>query len=168
MEEGRRTPPCLTLMISFCPKQKTCTFYAMLLTADWRILRFIILCRKRVIHHNFWFSTHNELTSNKQEMNLEAVTFYGTFKHLMQPRSLTWFNLTSQPVFIFLVTLPSTFCCNLQAHGLLHEQFLLQTQTCNRPSLPRKDYGFHLSCHFSLRTHCNSTLHQWLEAITSL
>ena len=86
----------------------------------------------------------------------------------MQPRSLTWFNLTSQPVFIFLVTLPSTFCCNLQAHGLLHEQFLLQTQTCNRPSLPRKDYGFHLSCHFSLRTHCNSTLHQWLEAITSL
>ena len=76
--------------------------------------------------------------------------------------------MTSQQVFIFLVTLPSTFCYKLQAYSLLHKQFLLQIRTCNRPSLPQKGYKIHLSCHFSLKTHYSSTLQQILWAVTSL
>ena len=56
----------------------------------------------------------------------------------------------------------------IQAHSLFHTQPPLQSRICIRPSLRQKGYKIHLSCHFSVRTHCNSTLQQKLGVITSL
>ena len=83
--------------------------------------------------------------------------FQRTFKHLIQSRWLTWYDLTPPAV-----SLPSTVAHRIQAYILLHAQPLLQPRTCSRPSLPPKEYKIHLSCHFF---HKNS-LQQYFAAKT--
>ena len=55
----------------------------------------------------------------------------------------------------------------IQTQSLLYTPLFLQSRTCNRFSLPPKVYETPLSCHFSERAHCNSTLQQELVAITN-
>ena len=87
--------------------------------------------------------------------------FQRTFKHLIQSRWLTWYDLTPPAVSVFPVTLPSTVAHGIQGYTL-HTQPLLQSRTCNRPSLSPKGYKIHLSCHFF---HKNS-LQQYFAAKT--
>ena len=88
--------------------------------------------------------------------------FQRTFKHLIQSRWLTWYDLTPPAVSVFPVTLTGTVAHRIQAYVLLHTQRLSQSRTCNRPSLPPKGYKIHQSCHF---LHKNS-LQQYFAAKT--
>ena len=88
--------------------------------------------------------------------------FQRTFKHLIQSRWLTWYDLTPPAVSVFPVTLPSTLAHRIQAYIRLHTQPLLQSRACNRLSLPPKVYKIHLGGHFF---HKNS-LQQYFSAKT--
>ena len=70
-----------------------------------------------------------------EHFSMEVETF-----NIAVALNLVWFDATAS--LGFPVTLPGTFLHRIQAYSILHTQFPLQSQTCNRPGYHQKPIKF--------------------------